>query len=598
MQQQPESPLSSQRTRPALSRMRPPAAVVAGSLRSSHALASASRQRGLWGKIALLLLLLLLIEVGLLALYPLFITTNSTGDALQKAWSTLFLWLPRLYWTNTPVAQGELSLLPWLSPLTAVGKRHLIICATALALVGSLLAALVGRWIERRSVPRFTLSILFCLVLFGTLLSGLTLLFVPVSSNLLMQPTLLNGFYGRMLAFYHLSPYGAIPASLHHDPLWSLLQNGGATLPDSTGIGPVWLDICLLIALLSGNSIGFLMFGFRLLGLLAHVGNVILLWHGLSRFKPATRVTGTLLYAWNPLVLLFSVVFMRQEVVLLLFLLLATLFLQRASPTLAWILVVLSALMNSFYLLLLPVAFSFLLRQSRLLTFKRCLLWWIGMLCITVLVSALAYAPYWHGWGLSGIGASLRQSFFPPTAINSLDAALQHLPITLPTSLSWLLKPQSWATLVLALEALLLLIGIWLIDTVPMALLFSCWVLLLGIMLEPIYWPWYMLPPLGLAIYSTNRRTLELTILLMAGAFACMWFWLSSAPDAGLALAFLAVPILLWGWLLFFVATWHMAHKEETIPETTPDDRQRYLRLSSFSWPRNEENDREGTSLQ
>src|SRR5579875_1374434 len=139
MQQQPESPLPSQRTRPALPRMRPPAAVVAGSFRSSHAQASASRQRGLWGKIALLLLLLLLIEVGLLALYPLFITTNSTGDALQKAWSALFPWIPRLYWTNTPVAQGELSLVTWLSPLTAIGKRHLIICATALALVGSLL---------------------------------------------------------------------------------------------------------------------------------------------------------------------------------------------------------------------------------------------------------------------------------------------------------------------------------------------------------------------------------------------------------------------------------------------------------------------------
>ena len=596
MQQPSESSLSSQRTRPALPKISlPSAVVVTRTLRSSRGLALSDNPYSIWGKIVLLLLSLMLVEIGLLALYPLFIGLNSSGDALQQALPALFPWLARLDWTASPFAQTWLGLFVWLSPLTASGNRHLIISCTALALIGALLAALVGKWTTRRPISRFTLSILCGIILLGSLLFGITSLFVPVNASPLMQPFVLDGLYGRMIAFYHLSPYVSAPTAVQHDLLLPLVHGpGGLGEPVPTG-GPLWLDICLLIAILAGNSIAKILLGFRLLGLVAHIVNVILLWSVLGRLKPTLRVTGTLLYAWNPVVLLFSIVFVHQMGILVLCLLLATLCLQRESPTLAWVLILLGALINGFYFLLLPIFLRLLLRESRILYMGRRLLWWLGMSCITLLVIALAYAPYWHGWGSSGLLNSVRQSFLPTTAVNSLDAALLHLPVILPAPIMWLLMPPHWSAFVLVLEACLLLLGIWLIDTLPLALLFSSWVLLIGATLLPVYWPWSILPPLALAICCINRRTLELAVLLTLGALLCTWFWLAPTPPVGQGLVILALPLLLWGWVVFFTSTWRMTHRQQE-PEPVKKRKVASVSFSRPSWLSRPSRSRSGKS--
>lgn len=584
MQQPSESSLSSQRTRPALPGMSlPPAVIDARILRSSYGLTPSGKRYSTWGKCALLLLPLMLIEFALLALYPLFPGLNSSSDILQQALPSLLPWLARLYWTASPVMQTWLDLFAWLSPLTASGNRHLIICCTALALIGALLAALVGKWATHGQISRLTLSILFGIILLGSLLFGVTLLFVPVNANPLMQPFVLDSLYGRMIAFYHLSPYRSVPTTMQHDLLLPLIHDHSELVPTTSG--PLWLDLCLLIVVSAGNSIARLLLGFRLLGLLAHSINVIVLWFVLGRLKPTMRVMGTLLYAWNPVVLLFSIVFVHQAVLLVLCLLLATLCLQHESPTLAWVLVLLAALINGFYFLLLPIFLRLLLHESRILYIGRRLLWWLGMSCITLLVIALAYAPYWHGWGNSGLLSSVSQSFLPVTAINSLDAALLHLPISLPVPMAWLLIPQHWSVFVLALEACLLLLGIWLTDTLSLALLFSCWVLLISVALSPVYWPWSVLPPLALATCCMHRRTLELAVLLTLGALLCTWLWLAPTPPIGQGLIILALPLLLWGWVVFFASTWRMTHRQqEQEVESVGERKSARVSFSRPSW--------------
>jgi len=192
---------------------------------------------------------------------------------------------------------------------------------------------------------------------------------------------------------------------------------------------PLWTDISVLLALVARMSIANLLLVFQCLWLCAHRINVALLWVLVTLAKPEMRLSGTLIYAWNPFVLLFGVAGMHQEIELVCIVLTAMLFFQRNSPTIGWIFVLLVSLMNLLWLPLLPLFFRLMLRQSRILRIGHRVLWWSGMLLISLVVVVLAYAPYWHAIGFTGILTQLQRTFLQDTAVNSLNAAFLNLPL-------------------------------------------------------------------------------------------------------------------------------------------------------------------------
>ncbi|HCI82053.1 MAG TPA: hypothetical protein DHW02_20450, partial [Ktedonobacter sp.] len=230
-------------------------------------------------------------------------------------------------------------------------------------------------------------------------------------------------------------------------------------------------------------------------------------------------------------------------------------FFQRNSPTIGWVFVVLTALINLLWLPLLLLFFRYMLHESRILRVNQRLLWWIGMALTSILVIVLAYAPYWHTLGFGGFVSQLHDTFLPDTATNSIDASLLNLPIA--AHISWLLAPHSWSLLVLGIMTLFLLLGLLLADTLELIVLFSCWLLLILVFLSPTYWPWYALGPIALALCSTHRRTLLLTTMLTIGAFLSFSFLLIGNWQ-GQALVSIGLPIIIWGWVLFFSVTWQM----------------------------------------
>jgi len=269
---------------------------------------------------------------------------------------------------------------------------------------------------------------------------------------------------------------------------------------------------------------------------------------------------------------------MHQEIVLVCILLAAILFFQRNSPTIGWVFVLLASLINFLWLPLLPLFFRLMIRQSRILRLSHRLLWWGGMLLISLVVVILAYAPYWHAIGISGIGTQLQRTFLQGTPVNSLDAALLHLPV----ASAWLTNPYHWSFFVLSLAGLLLLLGLWLANTLELVALFSGWLLLIFGVLLPIYWPWYLIAPLVLALCSTNRRTIVLTMLL-AAASLLSYYWLLASTWMGQAFVTIGMPLLIWGWILFFSSTWQMTHtQEEKKPIETRA--QRFSDRSRPSW--------------
>jgi hypothetical protein len=519
----------------------------------------AGRRAALW-----LLALGIALELVYLALYPLLARAGMViaSDPVQRALPDNLPWLPGLYWTRLlPEVVRLLARTPWLDPANTLGSANLLLILMALASVFVLLAAHIGARAARGIYGRLSRRdehALFWIMLLLTALFGVTMLCAPIVYSALSQDMLLYGLYGRMVVMYHVNPYTFAPATFSHGLLpGALALQQPATVP----YGPVWIDLSILATLPMHDSVASIVRGFRLIGLVAHMLNAVLLWLILAKLRPAIRISAALLYAWNPLVLLLSVTAMHQEVVVIAWLLLAIFFFQRNSLVVGWIFALLAAQTNAASLLLLPLFLHMMAKKRRMQRQGSTAGWWFGVLAISGLLIALTYAPYWQGWSLAGIVANISAPFLQGNALNSLDAAVLNLPMQLPSPLTWLFAPHHWSIMALIVIGFFLLLSLWLADTLELTLLAGGWLLLLQLVLLPTYWPWYVLLPFVLTLCSTKHSTILLAALLLFAALIGCYCWLRYPVWTGQGLVTLGLPLLLWGWTIFLTTTWQMMHR-------------------------------------
>lgn len=522
-----------------------------------------------WGALPLLWLFALLAEGLLFFLFPFLPGLKAANDPLQQALPGLFPWLSLLDWTSYfPQGLHWLASLPWFDPThSAMGNADIQLLALGLIFLLSLLAARIGGGLVHARNVRVVTSLFVLFVLFFTLIFGISLALTPVPFNAMSHDMLAYGLYGRMVVIYHVNPYVMTLQHFTQDMLHQATTVAPGASSGTAPYGPVWLDLSLLVALFAHESVANILLGFRALGLVVHVVNAILIWHVLTRVKPELRLSGMVLYAWNPAVLLLSVFVMHQEVVVVLFLLLAIVFLLRKSPLMAWIFALLAVLTNPFVLLVLPLFLIMCVRQSSKMRFLRLVSWWLGFWIATILMLALAYIPYWQDMGLHGLVANLLPLFWQRVGINSLDSALLALPMQLPASVTWVLLPQHWALIALGLVGCFLLFALWFANTVELLTWCACWLFLLLAFLMPVYWPWLIIVPLALALCAARNGTIDLAVLFSLGALLGYYCWLMQPVWSGQALVAVGMPVLLWGWTLFFASTSRMMRANATLPE-------------------------------
>lgn len=160
----------------------------------------------------------------------------------------------------------------------------------------------------------------------GAILIGLTFVFTP---TMLSHDIFVYADYGHTIVAYGGNPYFVPPGVLSRDVL-TQLDDWRMYI---TAYGPLWLDICSFLALLLGNVPWHYIFAFRLLGLAAHLLNILLVILILRR-AGCTRGTilfGAWLYAMNPLVLLESSFGAHNDILMATFLLLGILLCMRAE---------------------------------------------------------------------------------------------------------------------------------------------------------------------------------------------------------------------------------------------------------------------------
>jgi hypothetical protein len=511
-------------------------------------------------------------------IFPLFLEVhawNATGQALLAA----FPWLNWLCWTRLTPLVTLLGHVPWLNVQTNAN----VATATLLTLgmgVGFLCLFLVVQVCRRAMEARLRRGHARLLLALGCvflLIGGGLFALMPGS---LTQNVQLTALYGRLTLLYHSNPYVAAPTLLASDPLYRLLP-AHAYMPPQ--MGPLWLDLTLPLVWLTRGEPALTIVGLRLLGLLTHLGNALLLWSLLSTLKPETRLTGTLLYAWNPVILWLGISEFQAYLVVIFLLLLGALFLQRRALLVSWFCLLLSALISPLCLLLLPLFLRVLIRETRAFSGRGRVWWGISVLIGSLLLPALVYAPYWSGWGIAGIGSQVSQAFWQTTAQRSLLATFSQLPFANWPPAAWLLLPEHWLLLPGVIVSLLLLLGLWIGDNLELALLFGSWIFLVLAMLLPQSSPWLSLLALALSVASSSRRTSMLAHLLTLGVVVdCVLLFLNN-QWSGQALLTIGVPVLLWGWTLFFISTWEMTHQDE--PEDEPTPRRLSISLSRPSWP-------------
>jgi hypothetical protein len=315
-----------------------------------------------------------------------------------------------------------------------------------------------------------------------------------------------------------------------------------ATPYNSAPYGPLWLAPLSLFATISSQNPALLPVIFRVAGLVIHLVNTLLIWHMLGKLAPERRLAGTLLYAWNPLVLLELAGNGHIDMLVICLLLLAVaLYLQQKGPRTeisAIILLGIAASLNMLVFLLVPPFLWFIERKERKLSSAAWGFCWRFVVLLAVV--ALFYLPVWQGSSTYlALISSFDMNHFQHSPLGSLVIPLRWLYTTLTSGLPY---PPSLLNPIFAADATILSTSIFLFillyfrvlgrvrDTSfslfpALDTLFACLsIVLVGFTLLAAsdFWPWYML---WLPCFAALRRFDRLSICLLLLSCATLLYY-------------------------------------------------------------------------
>jgi len=401
-------------------------------------------------------------------------------------------------------------------------------------------------------------------LLISTLLLGVMYLLIPIVTS---QDLFLYISYARMAALYHLNPFTIAPVAIHTDPIYSyIFWTNQPSLYGSTWIGPIaalqWLALKLGL-----KSISPVVLLLRLFGLAIHLGSTQLIWILSGKLQGQNgpisllrRRQVTLAFAWNPLLLIEACVNVHADTLMLFLLLLAIWVLvygQERNAVIApafWIgtsiVLALAAGIKINAAIFLPGLLLYAWSQPKRL--RTTLL--IGASYLITMI--ILYVPFWlHGSSFTALFANPSSS----QSVNSLPEFLFGLyrSIThLWTAPSTVVSATSVEGVTRTLSILVFLGAYgWLCwkakNSLHTTAHLVCWMaiawLLYCIFGAPWFWPWYIIPLLGL---------LALVASIPAEAWPTWLHRFGTVPHFQLSISILAFSML----SLYGFYTWGFQH--------------------------------------
>jgi hypothetical protein len=284
--------------------------------------------------------------------------------ASARLYLALVRLIPRIG-SAEPTSAGEV--FPWVRLLTHEGllsiqkRTHdfwytgefIACCASLFAIYGLML------WLARGVRPGW----------FVALAAGSSAMFMGVllcAPATLSSDTYAYAYYGRLLAHYGVDAHSVAPARTLADPF---LAGGWYQFVQSV-YGPLWTVISGGVALAGNGHVGLTLLMFRALEAASALGAGALIWVILRRISPERAAQGTLLFLWNPLVVIESALGGHNDTCMMFFALLAVWLHLRGSRTGAVVALTLSALIKVITAPLAPL--------YMLMTLRRCADWKAG----------------------------------------------------------------------------------------------------------------------------------------------------------------------------------------------------------------------------
>jgi alpha-1,6-mannosyltransferase len=231
-------------------------------------------------------------------------------------------------------------------------------------------------------------------------LGSILMLTAGISAVLILVPPLLskdifsNIYYGRIKSVYGANPYTLSPQKFLNDSVLPFTSTYWKNTP--IVYGPFYTLFSMGLVKLTGEGVMAGIYASKLSLALFHLGNTLLIWKLLGRFYPDRQVLGTMLYAWNPLVLVTSIGGGHNDVMMAFFAILSLYLVMAEHPWAAVLSMTLSTMTKYATVILLVALVIYLVRQRALWRERLKVL--LVCLLIVLAVSALLFAPFWEGF--------------------------------------------------------------------------------------------------------------------------------------------------------------------------------------------------------
>jgi hypothetical protein len=253
------------------------------------------------------------------------------------------------------------------------------------------------------------------IVLLFAFLCGLVLVFVyPITAADVFEYIA----YARIMVHHGANPHVLRPVDFADD----LFMRYSAWPFITSPYGPLWTYLSAVIGVLGGSSLLSFLLLFKSLALAGHLVNSGLIYAILARWRPSYALAGTVLYAWNPLVLFESAGGAHNDGLVMLPILLAVYLYVRGQFALAIPAAALSCLVKMPTVIVVPL---FVVGAWHSLSGKRNR-WSVmaGGVGLAVAVVVLLHVPLWEGW--TSLGWLHRENLFTSSLATVASLTLRH----------------------------------------------------------------------------------------------------------------------------------------------------------------------------
>jgi len=335
-------------------------------------------------------------------------------------------------------------------------------------------------------------------------------------------------FQGKIVYYYQANPYFVKPAVFEGDHLLRFVGWQNFT----SAYGPVWHIFAAVLYRIGRDKILLEIIVFRVFIIFCHIINVYLIYKILKIIKPEFKTTGTFLYAWNPLALIYSSGGNNNDFLMITFLLVGIYLYLKKEIVLPAVCFALSAFTKFSYILFFPFYIKILKTKREIFL----------SIVVFIFTATLVWLPFYKG------PVSLLKPFW-------MTGALGHSILFIWNSILSSLWGQNVAMagtkiLQLSLSALFVLIyiSLFLKTRYLQDMMNSCAIIffILVSSIMPNWATWYVMWCIPFAILSGIPATIfTCTTFSFSAPFALIIFYLyhSYAPGYQCLTFSLAIPL-------------------------------------------------------